>query len=498
MQNRYVGDVGDFAKYGLLRAIQGQKQLGVAWYLHLDEGPGGDGRHVEYLSRPEEFEELDPALFVAMRSLRGAGQRSSVQDVAESGVLGNAVFADERLHIRDVKVRDRAKWRQQWFERVRRQLSDCDMVFADPDNGLVSDTDFKPGRKESAKRLPVHEAICLAEQGRTVVIYHHHSRSRSHGSEIRWWMSQLPGCSYAFYWKRWSCRTFFIVNPNREIENRLMNFAHRWRACGELILGVSPDKSLRTELYRNLRQMEQRQELLDQSDISAATVGAEHLFSKDLRAALQKALSYGCGTSTASGSPGRAILDASFANSGRNIDLGFLLGLYDQTTRSGLHGIREIRNAFAHISGHKPPRFQDQILKTHWANLPFGPPSRENFLESIDEFRRLLKLDGLNYERLVRLRKACCGPSDDDLPTVQCIAPSDGVMPPTYQIHTPHEGPIAPEGELHQGECYQLIRCFNGQSPNAVKNLLQEAEHRLGRRLPLPTPTTAGFATPRR
>ena len=498
MQNRYVGDVGDFAKYGLLRAIQGQKQLGVAWYLHPDEGPEGDGRHVEYLSRPDEFEELDPALFAAMKSLRGAGLRSSVREVADSRILKHAVFSDEPLNIHGVKTGDRVQWRQQWFERVQQQLSGCDVVFADPDNGLVSDADFKPGRKESAKRLPVHEAIRLAEQGRTVVIYHHNSRSRSHRREIRWWMSQLPGCAYAFYWKRWSCRTFFIVNPNREIENRLTNFAHRWRACGELILGVSPDKSLRTELYRNLRQMEQRQELLDQSDISAATVGAEHLFSKDLRAALQKALSYGCGTSTASGSPGLAILDAAFTTHRRKIDLGFLLGLYDQTTRSGLRGIREIRNKFAHISGHKPPRFQDQILQKHWANLPFGPPSRENFLKSIDEFRHLLKMDGLSYERLVRLRKACCEPSDDDLPTVQCIAASDGAMPPTYQIHTPHEGPIAPEGELDQGECYQLIRCFNGQSPNAVKRLLQEAEHRLGRRLPLPTPDAAGFATTRR
>ena len=60
MQNRYVGDVGDFAKYGLLRAIQGRKQLGVAWYLRPNEGPGGEGGHVEYLSRPEESNELDP------------------------------------------------------------------------------------------------------------------------------------------------------------------------------------------------------------------------------------------------------------------------------------------------------------------------------------------------------------------------------------------------------------------------------------------------------
>ncbi|MCY4004482.1 MAG: hypothetical protein OXF33_12335 [Rhodospirillales bacterium] len=421
---------------------------------------------------------------------------SSVTDVAKSQILGNATFVDEPLSIEPVPVRDRARWREDWFQRVKQQVTGCDLVLADPDNGLVPDEMFKPTEKVSAKRLPLHEVAGLVAPGRTLIVYHHSGRNRPHRDEIRWWMSQLSGCAHAFYWKRWSCRTFFIINPDREIENRLTNFAHRWRAYGDLILGASPDKSLRTELYRNLRKLEQRQELLDQSDMSAATVGAEHLFTKDLRAALHKALLNGCGTSTARGTPGRAILDAAFTNPKRNIDLGFLLGLYDQTARSGLHGIRRIRNAFAHISSHRPPRFQDQTLKKHWANLPFGPPSRENFLESIDEFRRLLKLDGLNYERLVRLRRACCYPSDDDLPSVQCVAPSDGVIPPTYQIHTPYEGPIAPEGELDHGECYQLIRCFNGQSPDAVKKLLQEAEHRLGRRLPLPTPETAVSTTP--
>lgn len=496
MQNCYVGDVGDFAKFGLVRAIRNGRNLGVAWYLHPDEHDKTDGRHTDYLKDPDQFKALDPDLFTAMETLRGDNAASSVTDVAKSHILGDAAFADEPLLIERVPLRDRARWREDWFQRVKQQVTGCDLVLADPDNGLVPDEKFNPTEKASAKRLPLQEAAGLAAPGRTLIIYHHNGRKQSHRDEIRWWMSQLSGCAHAFYWKRWSCRTFFIINPDREIENRLTIFAHRWRACGELILGVSPDKSLRTELYRNLTKLKQRQDLLDHSDMHAAIVGAEHLFSNDLRAALRKALSNGCGTSTACGTSELAILDEAFENAKRKIDLGFLLGLYDQTTRSGLHGIRNIRNAFAHISGHKAPRFQDQILKKHWANLPFGPSSKENFLKSIEEFRYLLKMDGLTYERLVRLRRACCDPSDDDLPTVQCVAPSDGVMPPTYQIHTPHEGPAAPEGDLDHGECYQLIRCFNGQSPDAVKKLLQEAEHRLGRRLPLPTPETAVSTTP--
>ena len=37
MQDRYVGDIGDFVKYALLRVITGESKLGVAWYLHPNE-----------------------------------------------------------------------------------------------------------------------------------------------------------------------------------------------------------------------------------------------------------------------------------------------------------------------------------------------------------------------------------------------------------------------------------------------------------------------------
>ena len=50
MQDKFVGDIGDYAKYALLRAVLGGRQLGVAWYLHPDRGTGGD--HTEYLARP--------------------------------------------------------------------------------------------------------------------------------------------------------------------------------------------------------------------------------------------------------------------------------------------------------------------------------------------------------------------------------------------------------------------------------------------------------------
>lgn len=234
MQDRYVGDIGDFAKYGLLRAIAGEKRLGVAWYLNPASGPEGDGRHTAYLERPETWRALDPELFDTMKTIVDGGTRS-VRAVEESGVLSDAVFASRHLDVTALQVTCREHWRQQWFEEVERQLRACRLVFADPDNGLVGDERFKPGRRESTKRIPLFEVNALA-QGRTAVIYHHNSRAKGgHIQEALLWMDEVPGCLLAWYWQRWSNRTFFVINPDREIEERLSDFAERWKKCGQLL-----------------------------------------------------------------------------------------------------------------------------------------------------------------------------------------------------------------------------------------------------------------------
>ena len=193
MQDRYVGDIGDFVKYGLLRAICGAKSLGVAWYLHPNAGPVGDGRHTAYLRDPDEWRHLDADLFDALRKL--IPDRRSVANIQQSGIL----------------------------------------VFADPDNGLVPNDRFRPASKESTKGIPIAEAITLAE-GRTAVIYHHNSRRRGgHLAEIRWLKDQLTDGTMAYYWRRVSNRTFFIINADDKVRRRVREFMNRWGDRGVLV-----------------------------------------------------------------------------------------------------------------------------------------------------------------------------------------------------------------------------------------------------------------------
>ena len=101
---------------------------------------------------------FDPELFDALKEL--TGDRRSVANIQQSGILGEAAFAADRLEVAGVKARDR--WRHQWFDRIMRDLAGCDLVFTDPDNGLVPNDRFRPARLENAKRIPIAEAMALA------------------------------------------------------------------------------------------------------------------------------------------------------------------------------------------------------------------------------------------------------------------------------------------------------------------------------------------------
>jgi hypothetical protein len=92
MQNRYVGDIGDFVKLGVLCALSPGYRLGVAWWLIPDEDHSKDGRHIGYLKLPERWRQFDPQLFDALHQIVSEGQRH-VYALEAVKVLPNAIFA---------------------------------------------------------------------------------------------------------------------------------------------------------------------------------------------------------------------------------------------------------------------------------------------------------------------------------------------------------------------------------------------------------------------
>ena len=233
MQDKFVGDIGDYAKYALLRAVIGDRRLGIAWYLHPDKGAGGD--HIEYLARPDVWRPVDCELFDGLQEIIAAwreGHPRAVAQIENGGLFPQGTaFASERLAYPPNVGQDRKEWRHGWFDRVMNNLADCDIVFADPDNGLCNCGDFDyAGRNNSWQRLPLNEAIQLSD-GRPAVIYHHlNRRPEGHRAQILHWMEQIPGCTHAFHMRRWNGRAFFVINFDKCMLERLKRFVERWQA----------------------------------------------------------------------------------------------------------------------------------------------------------------------------------------------------------------------------------------------------------------------------
>jgi hypothetical protein len=225
MQDRYAGDIGDFVKLGLLRVLSQGRKLGVAWYRFPDETHNRDGRHISYLDRPDLYSSLDPELFDhLMRVVKDARSVSSLLPA-----LGNSTSFDESLGGSEVCRRSRRSWREAWFSRAMDKLSQCDLVFADPDNGLVDDSDWRKGSAKFGKQIPLGEVRALA-RGRCAVIYHHNTRRRGgHDAEVEHWLKEIGLPGLAVRAKAYSPRTFFVLNPDCIIDEKIRSFCDRWQ-----------------------------------------------------------------------------------------------------------------------------------------------------------------------------------------------------------------------------------------------------------------------------
>lgn len=245
MQNRYTGDIGDYVKYALLRALIKGHRLGVAWYLFPNESHNADGRHIEYLQEFRCWRDHDPELFDTLKRIVTENKRK-VSEVEASAILGAARYSREVLDHStrmSTQYQQRCAWRSDWFDRVQAVLRDCDVVFADPDNGLCEDDKFKPGTKDQWKRLPLSEAKALAE-GRAAIIYHHNARTRgTHEQEIAYWIHQLGADTLALYWHGpGSCsnRTFFVINPESGMVDCLREFKRKWQQIALITKDTAP------------------------------------------------------------------------------------------------------------------------------------------------------------------------------------------------------------------------------------------------------------------
>ena len=160
MQNRYVGDIGDYLKLGILRALSPGYRLGVAWWLFPDEAHNGDGRHISYLGRPDQWRHFDLELFDMLLGIVSSGRRN-VWELEAANVLPGATFVSEFIPGGGPTAQ-RQQARRDWLEEIRRKLEPTDLLFLDPDNGLEP-AGFRPTAAKSGKSIMISEVRQFAK-----------------------------------------------------------------------------------------------------------------------------------------------------------------------------------------------------------------------------------------------------------------------------------------------------------------------------------------------
>ena len=225
MQNRYSGDIGDYIKLGLLRHLSAGRNLGVAWYLYPDEGHNSDGRHISYLSDSEKWRHLDSKLFDALQKV--VGGKRTVARLLQTGAIEPAEQCKNPVMFNG-EARRRSQARENWFRHNLRVLRNCDLIFADPDNGIIDDGEHRRRHRTFGKQMPLSEVLAISE-GRSAVIYHHNTRFKGgHDMEVGHWLAQLGPEAMAVRANAYSCRTFFIINPDKDLSERVKDFCNRW------------------------------------------------------------------------------------------------------------------------------------------------------------------------------------------------------------------------------------------------------------------------------
>ena len=171
MKDQYFGDINDYRKYGLLRAIiraSGFRIL-VAWMLTPDD-ESTDGNLISYLEHPGKWSRHDPVLFHNIKELLASDRKRRVSLIEGSSLIPKAEYFSSI-------VPDTASERSSWFSSLAQRAQDSDFVFLDPDNGLEVKSKAYGG-KDSSKFLYWREVETLWTSGKSLLIYQHFIREK--------------------------------------------------------------------------------------------------------------------------------------------------------------------------------------------------------------------------------------------------------------------------------------------------------------------------------
>ena len=227
MKNQYFGDIGDYGKYGLLKFL-GERDVKIAvnWYLTKDEkNKPGDGKFTDYLEQENErkYSKYDPDLFTTLKEMvLPEPKNRDVKQFERKNAIPSAIYYHGQLNLRDLKTAaERKAHRDEWHRKALITCEEADLVFLDPDNGLMEKPKYT---KTAEKYIFPCEVAAYYKRGQNVVYYCHKGRRKPDPWESykQYMMHCLPDASFmGLTFHRGTQRSYiFICHPEQAEQYR--------------------------------------------------------------------------------------------------------------------------------------------------------------------------------------------------------------------------------------------------------------------------------------
>ena len=210
MQDRYAGDIGDFGKIGLLQELCNEGfHIGINWYKTVpdqQELKKQDGR----IPIPEKYSCCNRQLYETLCNIKNS--KRSIKELENADLISNAVYYSDQVPV---------VGRTTWHKKALDVLSDVDLVFLDPDNGLLAKSVTK-GSAQSVKYVFYEEVEDYLNYKRSVLIYSHRSRKKpkEYFDEIYGALSNIitkdKKTIYAISFPKGSVRDYFAISTNAD------------------------------------------------------------------------------------------------------------------------------------------------------------------------------------------------------------------------------------------------------------------------------------------
>ena len=220
MQDRYAGDIGDFGKFGLLRALNAAgMSIGVNWYRTVpsaSELARDDGRY----RIPQSLFYCDVELAETLYEIsRRDNPERCIKALEDAKIIDGAVYFSEPVRITD---------RSEWHREALAALCCCDLIFLDPDNGLLVKS-VSPNSAKSVKYTFYEEVSAYIAAKKTVVVYNHRCRKKwdVYARSITEQLRIKPGFTgkpiRAITFPRFSVRDYFIISAAPEHDRKIQS-----------------------------------------------------------------------------------------------------------------------------------------------------------------------------------------------------------------------------------------------------------------------------------